>query len=77
MKVLLINGSPNKKGCTYTALHEVETTLQQNGIETEMLYLGKAPVAGCIACMNCMTTGFCFQKDIVRDIQMRWSLCNL
>lgn len=49
----------------------METTLQQNGIETEMLYLGKAPVPGCIACMNCMTTGFCFQKDIVRDIQMR------
>ena len=71
MKVLLINGSPHKKGCTYTALHEVETTLQQNGIETEMLHLGKAPVSGCIACMNCMTTGFCFQKDIVRDIQMR------
>lgn len=71
MKVLLINGSPHKKGCTYTALHEVETTLQQNGIETEMLYLGKAPVPGCIACMNCMTTGFCFQNDIVRDIQMR------
>ena len=37
MKVLLINGSPHKKGCTYTALHEVETTLQQNGIKTEML----------------------------------------
>ena len=71
MKVLLINGSPHKKGCTYTALHEVETALQQNGIETEMLQLGKAPVSGCIACMNCMTTGFCFQKDIVRDIQMR------
>ena len=51
MKVLLINGSPNKTGCTYTALHEVETTLHKHGIETEMLYLGKHPVAGCIVCM--------------------------
>jgi len=26
MKVLLVNGSPYKKGCTYTALKEVEKT---------------------------------------------------
>ena len=62
MKVLLINGSPNKNGCTYTALHEVEKTLNENGIETELLYLGRKPISGCIACMNCMKTGHCFQK---------------
>lgn len=71
MKVLLINGSPNKTGCTYTALSEVERTLNENKIETELLYLGKKPISGCIACMNCMKTGHCFQKDIVQDIQMR------
>mgnify|MGYP000758753935 FL=1 len=71
MKVLLINGSPNKTGCTYTALSEVEKVLNANNIETELLYLGKKPIAGCIACMNCMETGYCFQKDIVQDIQMR------
>lgn len=71
MKVLLINGSPNKNGCTYTALHEVEKTLNANGVETELLYLGKKPVPGCIACMDCMKTGHCFQKDKVQDIQMR------
>ena len=71
MKVLLINGSPNEHGCTYTALHEVATTLESNGIETEILYLGKKPVPGCIACMSCVKTGHCFQKDIVQDVQMR------
>lgn len=71
MKVLLINGSPNKAGCTYTALHEVEQTLQSNGIDTELIYLGKKPIAGCITCMSCLQTGMCFQKDIVRDIQAR------
>lgn len=71
MKVLLINGSPNKNGCTYTALHEVEKTLNENGIETELLYLGRKPISGCIACMNCMKTRHCFQKDIVQEIQMR------
>lgn len=71
MKILLINGSPNKDGCTYTALREVEKTLHENGVETELVYLGKKPIPGCIACMNCMKTGHCFQKDIVQDIQMR------
>ncbi|MDE7356090.1 MAG: flavodoxin family protein [Rikenellaceae bacterium] len=71
MKVLLINGSPNEHGCTYTALHEVETTLQRHGIETELLYLGKKPVAGCIACMKCFETGHCFRDDAVREIQDR------
>ena len=71
MKVLLINGSPNKEGCTYTALREVEMTLQTNGIDTELLYLGKKPIAGCIACGNCMKTGHCFREDLVRDIQER------
>lgn len=67
MKVLLINGSPNQSGCTYTALHEVETTLQANGIETELLYLGKKP----IACGACMKTGHCFRDDMVQEIQKR------
>lgn len=71
MKVLLINGSPNKTGCTYTALSEVEKILNANNIKTELLYLGKKPIAGCIACMNCIKTGHCFQKDIVQDIQLR------
>lgn len=71
MKVLLVNGSPNPQGCTYTALHEVETILQRHGIGTELLYLGKQPVTGCIACMKCFETGHCFRDDAVRDIQNR------
>ena len=58
-KVLLINGSPNEHGCTYTALCEVAASLEKNGIETEILYLGKAPVPGCIACGRCRRDGLC------------------
>ena len=29
-KIILINGSPNEHGCTYTALKELETTLQKS-----------------------------------------------
>ncbi len=71
MKVLLINGSPHKDGCTFTALTEVVRTLHKHDIETEMLYLGNKPVAGCIACMKCFEIGHCFRDDAVRDIQDR------
>ena len=67
-KVLLINGSPNERGCTYTALNEVAGALAKNGVETELLYLGKKPVAGCIACGKCFQTGCCVFDDKVNEI---------
>lgn len=67
MKVLLVNGGPHEKGCTYTALEEVSKTLQKNGIETEIIWLGVSPIAGCIGCNACLKTGKCFRNDIVND----------
>ena len=67
MKVLLVNGSPNEQGCTYTALSEVAGTLHKHGIETEFLYLGKKPVAGCIACGKCYESGRCVFDDLVNE----------
>ncbi len=71
MKVLLLNGSPHQFGCTYTALHEVEQTLQKHGIDTEILYLGTKPVAGCIACGQCGQTGRCVFSDQVNEVLAR------
>lgn len=67
MKVLLINGSPNEKGCTYTALNEISLTLNLEGIETEIYYIGKDPVAPCKACRACGKTGHCIINDKVND----------
>lgn len=53
MNVLLINGSPHEKGCTYTALSEVANTLEKHGIVTRIYPIGKKPVRGCIACGRC------------------------
>ena len=52
MKTILINGSPNEKGCTYTALSVVEQQLQTAGINTEIFHIGKS-VAACTACYAC------------------------
>lgn len=68
MKVLLINGSPNEKGCTYTALSEVAATLDKQGIETEIYHIGNKPIAGCIACGKCSETGKCVFNDGVNEI---------
>lgn len=50
MKVLLINGSPHKQGCTYTALSEVASSLNEEGIETDFYWIGNKPIGGCVGC---------------------------
>lgn len=67
MKVLLINGSPKEKGCTFTALTEVANQLNACGVETEIFHVGKAPIIGCTACGYCHTkgNGVCVHNDSV------------
>lgn len=65
MKVLLVNGGPHKEGCTYTALCEVAGTLNKEGIETEIFWIGNKPVGGCIACLKCREKGSCVFDDVV------------
>lgn len=67
MKVLLVNGSPHKEGCTYTALSEIASTLSKNGVESDFMWLGTSPIAGCIACGSCRQTGKCFRNDVVNE----------
>ncbi len=67
MKVLLINGSPNEHGCTYTALEEMAKVFEKRGVGSEILWLGKAPIAGCTACWACRSIGKCVRGDIVNE----------
>lgn len=62
MKVLLINGSPHEKGCTYTALSEVMNALNNEGVEGEIVHIGKLQ-QGCIGCGACKKTGRCAFGD--------------
>ncbi len=68
MKVIILNGSPKARGNTATALHEVEQTLQQQGIETEWIHVGHLNIHGCIACNKCWDTGICAFDDIVNNL---------
>ncbi len=70
MKVLMINGSSHEKGCTYTALQQISKTLEAQGIETEIVQLGSAPIRDCIGCLACKKLGgkCTFNDDIVNTI---------
>ncbi len=80
MKVLLINGSPHEKGCTFTALSEIKKTLENNNIEAEIFHIGTSPVRGCIGCGGCgKNDGKCvFNDDVVNTkLQMHLFLVHL
>ena len=57
MKVLLINGSPRKNGCTHTALCEVQKGLAEMGVQGDIVWLGNGTVQQCIGCRACKTKG--------------------
>ena len=71
MKVMLVNGSPRRQ-CTYTALEEIAKTLKEEGVDSEIIDIGKEPIEGCRACRYCKKEGRCIIKgDIVEQIAAR------
>lgn len=70
MKVLLINGSSNKNGCTFTALSEITKILNSEGIETEIIQIGNSAIRDCIGCQGCRKNGgkCVFTDDIVNEV---------
>ena len=66
--VILLNGSPNSRGCTARALEEVEKTLRGEGIETELIQVGKDSIRGCLSCGYCRTHEGCVIDDRVNEV---------
>lgn len=76
MKVLLVNGSPRREGNTAAALKEVAQQLRQEGIESEIVWIGGSPIRGCIACNQCITKGLgrcIFDDDICNRISEKFA----
>lgn len=68
MKVILINGSPHERGCTYTALSEVARGLRDNSVDTEIMHIGSGNIPGCRGCFACRGLGKCVIDDTVNEI---------
>lgn len=76
MKVLLINGSPNARGCTFTALSQVADALQEEGVEIEIVHVGSKDIRGCIGCRKCKQTGECVFQDMVNEVAPKLAECD-
>ena len=76
MKVMLVNGSSRKNGCTGAALAEVARALHEEGIETETIWVGNAPLPDCIACGSCRKTGKCVFDDIANELAEKAESCD-
>lgn len=72
MKVVLVNGSPNAKGCTFTGLSIIKEQLAKNGVDSEIFHVGNKPVVGCTACRTCKQPGkggrCVFDSDLVNTV---------
>ena len=69
MKAVLVNGSPNANGCTYTGLSIIKEQLAENGVDSEIFQVGRKPVIGCTACGKCRELGKCvFDDDLVNTV---------
>lgn len=72
MKVVLVNGSPNANGCTFTGLTIIKEQLALQGVASEIFQVGKKPIIGCTACRACKQPGKAgrcvFDDDMVNTV---------
>lgn len=76
MKVLILNGSPNAKGNTTTAIEELVKTFDENGVETEVVQVGKEVIRGCVGCGGCGKLGRCVYDDQVNEVAKLFEACD-
>ena len=72
MKVIMVNGSPNADGCTFTGLNIIKEQLTKHGVDSEIFQVGKKPVIGCTDCRTCRQQGkegrCVFDDDLVNTV---------
>ena len=66
-RILLVNGSPHKSGCTNKALEVIADTLKEEGLDSEVYWIGNKPIGGCIGCFQCTKKKECVFDDAVNE----------
>lgn len=67
-KILMLNGSPHRDGCTAEALNEMVKVFDKEDIETELIQVGIKDIRGCISCGKCEQLGHCVFDDLVNEV---------
>jgi len=76
-KIILLNGSPHKHGCTATALEEMIRIFEEEELETELIQVGDKAIRGCIACGYCSSNGKCvFNDDLVNEVAPKFEAAD-
>ena len=75
-KILLLNGSPHQHGCTATALDEMISVFEGEGVETELIQVGSKEIRGCISCSKCSKTGKCVFDDLVNEVAQKFEAAD-
>lgn len=75
-KILLFNGSPHQHGCTATALDEMISVFEGEGVETELIQVGSKEIRGCISCSKCSKTGKCVFDDLVNEVAPKFEAAD-
>ena len=75
-KVLLINGSPRRDGCTAEAFKEMIKIFDAEGVETEVIQVGGKDIRGCLSCNTCWKTGHCVIDDLVNEVAPKFEAAD-
>ena len=68
MKVLLISGSPRKKGNTEILLKYSKDRLEEQGLKTELINLSHKKIGHYLGCNGCVKQNQCIQKDDFNEV---------
>jgi len=80
MRVLVINGSPRaKKGMTDVIIRRFLKGAEEEGAETEIVYLASLKIAHCQGCLHCWfrTPGVCRHDDDMPGLMRKLSSSDL
>lgn len=68
--VILLNGSPRKRGATGRILEYLSQQLEQKGIETRLIHVSDLDLRYCSGCCRCYTTGHCIFGDDLEQLSL-------
>ena len=71
MKIVVLQGSPNRRGSTWLLADAFRRGAEGAGHTVEVIEVAHADIRPCTGCVRCGYEGICVQKDAVEDIRQK------